>query len=99
MTNFEHTNVVGDRGYQNILGWYKDEAKYQQPVTDSYFDITAIGNGMPIINQAGSGNTYVALVRVIGGLHRHSHTDMTTSPPAPEIRRNIPRFVIHISEL
>jgi hypothetical protein len=57
--NFQHTDVVGDRGTQSILGWYKDEAKYQQPVTDSHFEITAYGNGMPIINQAGSGNTYI----------------------------------------
>jgi FlaG/FlaF family flagellin (archaellin) len=56
--NFQQYNIVGDRGYQNILGWYKDEAKYQQPVTDSEFHITAYGNGMPIINRAGSGNTY-----------------------------------------
>jgi hypothetical protein len=56
--NFQQTNVAGDRGYQNILGWYKDEAKYQLPVTDSEFDITAYGNGMPIINKEGSGNSY-----------------------------------------
>lgn len=58
VTNFVHTSVVGDRGYQNILGWYKDEAKYQQPVTDSSFVITACGNTMPILNRVGSGNTY-----------------------------------------
>ncbi|MEN6518317.1 MAG: type IV pilin N-terminal domain-containing protein [Methanospirillum sp.] len=56
--NFQQHDVAGDRGYQDMLGWYKDELKYQQPVTDSWFDITADGNGLPIINQAGSGNTY-----------------------------------------
>jgi len=55
---FEQTNTGGDRGYQNILGWYKDEPAYQQPVTDSEFSITAIGNTMPIVNRAGAGNTY-----------------------------------------
>ena len=59
---FRHTGVASDRGYQSILGWYKDEPEYQQPVTDSSFEITACGNGMPIINQDGSGNTY-ALAR------------------------------------
>lgn len=58
VTKFEHHNVGGDRGYQNILGWYKDETAYQQPVTDSTFQITAYDNTMPIINHAGSGNTY-----------------------------------------
>ncbi|NLX49298.1 MAG: type IV pilin [Methanospirillum sp.] len=58
VTNFVQSNVAGDRGYQNILGWYKDEAKYQLPVTDSKFVITAYGNTMPIINRAGNGNTY-----------------------------------------
>ncbi len=56
--HFEQHNVGGDRGYQNILGWYKDESAYQQPVTDSKFQITAYDNAMPIINHAGSGNTY-----------------------------------------
>ncbi len=56
--NFEQHNVVGDRGYQSILGWYKDEAKYQQSVTDSDFRIISYDCGMPIINKAGSGNTY-----------------------------------------
>ncbi len=55
---FEQTDSGGDLGYQNILGWYKDEPAYQQPVTDSEFSITAIGNTMPIINRAGAGNTY-----------------------------------------
>lgn len=55
---FQHYNVVGDRGYQNNLGWYKDETKYQQPVTESSFQITAFGNGMPIINRVGSGNDF-----------------------------------------
>ncbi|MEN6343620.1 MAG: type IV pilin [Methanospirillum sp.] len=55
---FEQTDTGGDRGYQNMLGWYKDEPAYQQPVTDSEFSITAIGNTMPIINRAGAGNTY-----------------------------------------
>ncbi len=59
--DFRHSGVVGDRGYQSILGWYKDEAPYQLPVTDSSFEITAGGNGMPIINQDGDGNTYTLL--------------------------------------
>lgn len=56
--NFRQDNVQGDRGYQSILGWYKDEAKYQQPVTNSRFIITAYGSRLPIINQAGGGNVY-----------------------------------------
>ncbi len=32
---------------------------YQQPVNNSYFEITAVGNEMPIINRNGVGNTYV----------------------------------------
>jgi PKD repeat protein len=59
VTGFRHEGVAGERGYQSILGWYKDETAYQLPVTDSFFEITAVGNGMPIINQAGSGNTYL----------------------------------------
>ena len=58
VANFRHSGVVSDRGYQSILGWYKDEAAYQLPVTDSSFEITAVGNGMPIINKDGSRNTY-----------------------------------------
>ncbi|HQJ87588.1 MAG TPA: type IV pilin N-terminal domain-containing protein [Methanoregulaceae archaeon] len=56
--DFNQYFVNGDRGYQNILGWYKDEAKYQQPVTDSVFEITAYGSRLPIINRAGSNNEY-----------------------------------------
>ncbi|MEN6343128.1 MAG: PKD domain-containing protein [Methanospirillum sp.] len=58
VTNFRHSGVVSDRGYQSILGWYKDESQYQLPVTDSSFEITAVNNGMPIINRDGSRNTY-----------------------------------------
>jgi hypothetical protein len=54
--NFQHIMSRGP-GYQNILGWYKDEAQYQLPVTDSEFHITAVGNGMPIINRAGGRET------------------------------------------
>lgn len=56
--DFEQHDVNGDRGYQSILGWYKDETKYQRPVTDSAFQITSYGGSLPIINQAGSGNEY-----------------------------------------
>ncbi|MGD9937655.1 MAG: type IV pilin N-terminal domain-containing protein [Methanoregulaceae archaeon] len=56
--NFRQDNVNGDRGYQSILGWYKDEAKYQQPVTNSRFIIAAFSSRLPIINQAGGGNVY-----------------------------------------
>ncbi len=58
VANFRHSGVVSDRGYQSNLGWYKDEDAYQLPVTDSSFEITAVGNGMPIINRDGSRNTY-----------------------------------------
>ncbi len=58
VNNFEQHDVNGDRGYQSILGWYKDEAKYQQPVTNSKFHITAYGSRLPIINKAGGGNVY-----------------------------------------
>ncbi len=58
VANFRQIAVVGDQGYQNILGWYEDEPRYQQPVNDSSFEITAGGNRMPIINQAGERNVY-----------------------------------------
>ncbi len=56
--NFHQYNVRGARGSQSILGWYKDEAKYQKPVTNSSFEITAHGGSGEIINKEGSGNTY-----------------------------------------
>ncbi|NLX48744.1 MAG: PKD domain-containing protein [Methanospirillum sp.] len=59
VTGFRHTGVTSDRGFQSILGWYKNESAYQLPVTDSSFEITAVGNGMPIINEEGERNTYV----------------------------------------
>jgi PKD repeat protein len=58
VANFRHVGAVSYLGSQSILGWYKDEVAYQQPVTDSSFEITSVGNGMPIINQEGSRNTY-----------------------------------------
>ena len=58
VTNFEHTNVVGDRGYQNILGGTRTRRSTSSRSRTPSFEITAVGNGMPIINQAGSGNTY-----------------------------------------
>ncbi|ACL15496.1 type IV pilin [Methanosphaerula palustris] len=60
--NFQQLNVTGGTGFgtqtQSILGWYKDDSRYQLPVTDSYIQITADKNSPQIINQAGSGNTY-----------------------------------------
>lgn len=59
VTNFDQYNTHGDRGYQNILGWYKDEPKYQLPVTNSIFEMTAHPeSGIPVINRDGSGNSY-----------------------------------------
>lgn len=58
VTGFHQYNVRGARGVQSILGWYKDEAKYQKPVTNSSFEITAHGGSGDIINKAGAGNTY-----------------------------------------
>ncbi len=59
VTGFRTDNVAGYRGYQSILGWYKDEAKYQRPVTESSFAITANPRTViPILNQVGSGNTF-----------------------------------------
>lgn len=56
--NFHQYDVRGARGVQSILGWYKDEEKYQKPVTNSVFEITAHGGSGEIINKAGSGNKY-----------------------------------------
>jgi hypothetical protein len=58
--NFRQTGIVGEMGYQSMLGWYFDNPNYQKPVTDSRFEITASGNrSLGIINQEGGGNTYV----------------------------------------
>jgi PKD repeat protein len=36
---------------QSILGWYKGEAAYEKPVTNSFFEITAHGSSdLPILN-------------------------------------------------
>jgi PKD repeat protein len=57
--NFHQSGVVGDRGYQSMLGWYYDNPNYQKPVTDSSFEIAASGDrSLGIINQEGGGNTY-----------------------------------------
>lgn len=56
--NFRQINVAGDRGTQSILGWYKDDSRYGLPVEGSSFQITSSGSSLPIINKAGSGNTY-----------------------------------------
>lgn len=56
---FTQTNCTGFRGLLNNLGWYKDERKYQQPVTNSEFVMTYKGDSsLPIINREGSGNQY-----------------------------------------
>ena len=77
--DFRHSGIVGDHGYQSILGWYKDEAPYQLPVTDSSFEITAGGNGIPIINQDGDRNTYT-LLRAETGPGDPVCADFTATP-------------------
>ena len=56
--NFFQANTAGDKGYQDNLGFYYGNPKYEFSTTGSSFDITAYGSSLPIINQAGSGNTY-----------------------------------------
>jgi hypothetical protein len=49
---------------QSMLGYYKGESAYEKPVTGSYFDITAHGSTLPILNlddaynSQANGNTY-----------------------------------------
>ena len=61
LVRFRQVDAGGGRGYQSMLGWYYDEPSYQLPVTGSRFEITASGGdpSLGIINQAGSGNTYL----------------------------------------
>lgn len=59
MTGLRTSNVAGYRGMQSALGWYKDEPKYQLPVTNSLFEITASPRSLiPILNQVGAGNSF-----------------------------------------
>ncbi len=60
LARFRQVDAQGDQGYQSILGWYYDNPSYQQPVTQSTFEITASNSNrsLAIINQEGSGNTY-----------------------------------------
>jgi hypothetical protein len=69
LEGFHQYNATGraDAGprTQSVLGWYKGEAAYERPVTNSRFEITAHGGGdLPILNTGdaynpdGSGNTY-----------------------------------------
>ena len=78
LNGFQSVGAAGGRGYMSMLGWYYDEPAYQFDVTDSHFEITASG-GDPshgIINQAGSGNTYL-LTR------EGSATPVPTPEPTP----------------
>ena len=60
LNRFVQDNAGGLYGNQSMLGWYYDNPDYQQPVDDSYFDITAYGNhALPILNVNGTGNTYL----------------------------------------
>ena len=44
---------------QSCLGWYKNDGQYGRPVTDSSFQITAIGpSTLAPITREGSGNRY-----------------------------------------
>ncbi|ACL17649.1 PKD domain containing protein [Methanosphaerula palustris E1-9c] len=59
LNRFVQDNAGGLYGTQSMLGWYYGEPAYEQPVNDSYFDITAYGNhALPIINFNGTGNIY-----------------------------------------
>jgi hypothetical protein len=65
---FQQYNAVGRTDIspqvQSILGYYKGESAYEKPVTGSYFDITAQGSTLPILNlndaynSPADGNTY-----------------------------------------
>ncbi len=60
LNGFRQIDAGGDRDFQSMLGWYYDVPAYQQPVTQSSFEIAAANSDrtLGIINQAGSGNTY-----------------------------------------
>jgi hypothetical protein len=56
--NFFQANAGGKSGYQDNIGFYYGSPKYEFSTTNSNFDITAFGSSLPIINEAGNGNTY-----------------------------------------
>jgi hypothetical protein len=59
VSDFVQTNAGAARGVQSILGWYRDDPRYERAVTDSSFEIAASGPaGTEAISRAGSGNRY-----------------------------------------
>jgi hypothetical protein len=59
VTEFTQQGAGAARGVQSMLGWYRDDPRYGRPVTDSLFEITAIGpSGTAPITREGSGNRY-----------------------------------------
>jgi hypothetical protein len=59
VTDFTQAGAGGARGVQSMLGWYKDDARYGRPVTDSSFEITTSGPaGTAPITREGPGNRY-----------------------------------------
>ncbi len=68
VVNFHQYSAPGRAGVtpqvQSMLGWYKGEERYEKPVTNSRFEITAHGSSLPILNlddaynPPGQGNTY-----------------------------------------
>ena len=56
---FTQISPGGARGTLAMLGWYRDEKKYQKPVTHSTFEIETKGGGsLSPIAKEGEGNRY-----------------------------------------
>ena len=59
VADFTQVGAGAARGVQSMLGWYRDDARYGRPVTDSSFEIAASGPaGTAPITREGSGNRY-----------------------------------------
>ena len=59
VTDFTQENAGAARGVQSMLGWYRDDGRYERPVTDSSFEIAAAGPaGSAPITREGRGNRY-----------------------------------------
>ena len=83
LKNFFQANAGGKNGYQDNLGFYYGSPTYEFSTKDSSFDITAYGSSLPIINQAGSGNTYSLNTAASDRLPAVTDIKAATVPPVP----------------
>ncbi len=79
---------------QSMLGWYKGEVKYEKPVTDSFFEITAHGSSdLPILNLddqyngANCNNVY----------ELHGSNETAALPPVTPLPRETPPPVADVT--